>query len=67
MVVLSNTSNDVDDLGQEILEALARSFGDLKPVTKDGYAKVAPFSGVRWENDRPIVLRGGSLGAVGFD
>jgi CubicO group peptidase (beta-lactamase class C family) len=56
VVVLSNTTNDVDDLGLTILEALARSFGNLKPVTKDGYAKVAPFSGVRWENDRPIVL-----------
>ena len=22
---------------------------------KDGYAKVAPYTGVRWENDRPIV------------
>lgn len=24
-------------------------------MTKYGYAKVAPYSGVRWENDRPIV------------
>jgi CubicO group peptidase (beta-lactamase class C family) len=55
VVVLSNTSNSVDDLGEGILEALARSSGGHKPVTKHGYAKVAPFSGVRWENDRPIV------------
>ena len=25
------------------------------PVTEEGYAKVAPFSGVRWENDLPTV------------
>ena len=56
VVVLSNTSNSVDGLGQEVIEALVRSSGDSKPVTKDGYAKVVPFSGVRWENDRPIVL-----------
>ncbi|MGV3755249.1 MAG: SoxR reducing system RseC family protein [Verrucomicrobiota bacterium] len=29
---------------------------DHQPVTKyGGYAKVAPYTGVRWENDRPIV------------
>lgn len=27
-----------------------------KPVTDDGYAKVAPFTDVRWEGDVPIVL-----------
>ena len=30
------------------------SDGD-KPVTEHGYAKVAPFAGVRWKSDRPIV------------
>jgi CubicO group peptidase (beta-lactamase class C family) len=55
VVVLSNTTHDVDDLGLKILAALSRKCGDLKPVTEDGYAKVAPFSGVRWENNRPIV------------
>jgi CubicO group peptidase (beta-lactamase class C family) len=35
-------------------KAVARSSGD-KPVTKDGYAKVAPFTGVRWKDDRPVV------------
>ena len=29
--------------------------GGHRPVTKDGYAKVAPYTGVRWENDRPVV------------
>jgi hypothetical protein len=24
-------------------------------VTKHGYARVAPYTGVRWENDQPIV------------
>lgn len=36
-------------------KALVRSSGGYKPVTKHGYAKVAPFTGVRWKNDRPIV------------
>ena len=36
-------------------KALVRSSGGHKPVTKHGYAKVAPFTGVRWKNDRPIV------------
>jgi hypothetical protein len=53
--VLSNTSHSVDDLGEEILTALVRRSGGHKPVTNEGYAKVAPFTGVRWENDRPIV------------
>jgi CubicO group peptidase (beta-lactamase class C family) len=35
-------------------KASAPSSGD-KPVTKAGYAKVAPFTGVRWEKDRPVV------------
>lgn len=44
---------DVDPIGYWLLE---RSIpGGRKPVTKYGYAKVAPFTGVRWENDRPII------------
>ena len=55
VVVLSNTSLSVDGLGEGLLKTLVRENSDLKPVTKDGYAKVAPYTGVRWENDRPIV------------
>jgi CubicO group peptidase (beta-lactamase class C family) len=55
VVVLSNTSNSVDDFGEGILTALVRRSGGHKPVTNEGYAKVAPFTGVRWENNRPIV------------
>jgi len=29
-----------------------------KPASESGYAKVAPFSGVRWEGDRPVVRIG---------
>jgi CubicO group peptidase (beta-lactamase class C family) len=44
---------DVDPIGYWLLErCISRG---RKPVTKFGYAKVAPFTGVRWENDRPIV------------
>ncbi len=43
----------VDDIGYWLLE---RSIpGGHRPVTKYGYAKVAPYTGVRWEDDRPIV------------
>ncbi|MBC8356886.1 MAG: beta-lactamase family protein [Planctomycetes bacterium] len=43
----------VDDIGYWLLE---RSIpGGHRPVTKHGYAKVAPYTGVRWESDRPVV------------
>jgi|GEM_PF-474298 len=55
--VLSNTAISVDDMASGILKALVREYApdSSKPVTKHGYAKVAPYTGVRWENDRPIV------------
>ena len=54
VAVITNVgSPEVDSIGRWLLE---RSLpGGRKLVTKDGYAKVAPFTGVRWENDRPIV------------
>ena len=54
VVVLTNCGEPgVDPIGEWLLE---RSIpGGHKPVTKDGYAKVAPYTGVRWENDRPVV------------
>lgn len=54
---LSNTAVDVDALAEGILKALVREYapGSRKPVTEHGYAKVAPYTGVRWEDDRPIV------------
>lgn len=51
--VLSNTHEGVDDLGQAILEAVARM--GQKPATENGFAKVAPWTGVRWKDDQPIV------------
>jgi hypothetical protein len=56
VVVLSNTILDVDGLGDRILKSLVRKNSDLKPVTKEGFAKVAPYSGVRWKDDQPVVL-----------
>jgi hypothetical protein len=32
--------------------------GQSKPISEHGYAKVAPFTDVRWEEDRPIVRVG---------
>lgn len=55
VIVITNCGGpDVDTLGKWLLE---RSIsGAYKPVTKYGYAKVAPYSGVRWKQDRPTVL-----------
>lgn len=44
----------VDPIGRRLLEQ-SISASQRKLVTKDWFAKVAPYSGVRWENDRPIV------------
>jgi hypothetical protein len=52
-VVTNCGGPDVDSIGEWLLE---RSIpGAYQPVAKYGYAKVAPYTGVRWENDRPIV------------
>ncbi len=55
--VLSNTATDVDFLAKDILQALVQEYApdSRKTVTKHGYAEVAPYTGIRWENDRPIV------------
>lgn len=55
--VLSNTANSVDDLAQGILKELVREYApdSRKPVTERGDAKVAPYTGIRWEEGRPIV------------
>jgi hypothetical protein len=54
VVVVTNCGGpDVDPIGRSLLERSAP--GGYKPVTKNGYAKVAPYTGVRWENDRPVV------------
>ncbi len=50
-VVTNCGGPDVDEIGYWLLK---RSVPHPL-VTKDGYAKVAPYTGVRWENDRPIV------------
>jgi CubicO group peptidase (beta-lactamase class C family) len=50
VVVVSNCGGpDVDSMGLWLLER------STTPVLKDGFAWVAPFTGVRWENDRPVV------------
>jgi CubicO group peptidase (beta-lactamase class C family) len=52
-VVANCGAPDVDPIGYWLLERSVP--GGRNPVTKYGYAKVSPFTGVRWENDRPIV------------
>lgn len=47
---------DGDSIGRWLVEAFAP--GQSKPVSEHGYAKVAPFTDVRWEEDRPIVRVG---------
>ncbi|NUN96192.1 MAG: hypothetical protein HUU16_08445 [Candidatus Omnitrophica bacterium] len=44
---------DVDQIGYWLLEGAVP--GGHRPVTQYGYAKATPYSGVRWEDDRPIV------------
>ena len=52
-VVTNCGGPDVDPIGYWLLERSVP--GGHKPATKYGWAKVAPYTGVRWENDRPIV------------
>ena len=50
VVVATNCGGpNVDPIGLWLLER------STTPVLKDGFALVAPFTGVRWENDRPVV------------
>lgn len=52
-VIANIGAPDVDPIGLWLLE---RSIpGGSRPTSEKGYAKAAPFSGVRWENDRPVV------------
>jgi CubicO group peptidase (beta-lactamase class C family) len=54
VVILSNVGmHRVDDLGRKMLIELAN--GSDKPNTKYGYARVAPYTSVRWEKNLPIV------------
>ena len=54
MAVANNCGGpDVDPIGHWLLERSVS--GAYKPVKKYGFAKVAPYTGVRWENERPIV------------
>jgi hypothetical protein len=54
VAVIANCGDPyVDPIGAWLLERSVP--GGHKLVTKYGYAKVAPFTGVRWENNRPIV------------
>lgn len=52
-VVTNCGGPNVDPIGYWLLERAVP--GGRKLVTKHGFAKVAPYTGVRWENDRPIV------------
>ena len=57
VAVITNVGRpDVDSIGRWLLERSVP--GGSKPTSKHGYAKVAPYSGVRWEEDRPIVRVG---------
>ena len=54
VAVITNVGEpDVDPIGRWLLERSVP--GGYKLATKHGFAKVAPFTGVRWENDRPNV------------
>ncbi|MEZ6127569.1 MAG: serine hydrolase [Planctomycetaceae bacterium] len=44
----------IDPIGRRLLEQ-SIPLSEKKLVTETGYAKVAPFNGVRWNGDQPIV------------
>ncbi len=52
-VVTNCGGPDVDPLGYWLLERSVA--GAYRPVTPYGYAKVVPYTGVRWQGDQPIV------------
>ena len=54
-VFVTRPPDDVS-IGRWLVETFAPS--QSKPVSEHGYAKVAPFTDVRWEEDRPIVRVG---------
>lgn len=54
VAVISNIGKpSVDSIGRWLLERSVT--GGYKLATEYGFAKVAPYTGVRWENERPIV------------
>lgn len=57
-----------DRIGYWLLErsvpGVAPSLLDRTPEVERVYAKVAPFTGVRWENDRPVVCVNGRWAAL---
>ncbi|MBX3414360.1 MAG: serine hydrolase [Pirellulales bacterium] len=60
VAVVSNCGDPaVDSIGYWLLERLVPgvdpTFLHRQPVVEHIYAKVAPFTGVRWEKDQPIV------------
>lgn len=62
-VVTNCGGPDVDLIGYRLLEA-SIPLSQKKLVTKDGYAKVAPYTGIRWEQDTPIVCVNGQWQAL---
>lgn len=54
VAVVTNCGDpDVDSLGRWLLVRACQ--GAHQPVTKYGFAKVAPFTGVRWQDGQPAV------------
>lgn len=66
-VIANSGGPDVDLIGHRLLsQAIPPS--SRKSPTDGGYTKVAPFTGVRWKNDRPIVcVRGTWLPLVSIN
>ncbi|OYP29518.1 serine hydrolase domain-containing protein [Rhodopirellula sp. MGV] len=55
VVMLTNCGGpSLDPFGRRLLEHSV-PIENRRLVTDDGYAKLAPFTGVRWQNDLPIV------------
>jgi CubicO group peptidase (beta-lactamase class C family) len=67
VAVLTNCGESgVEPIGRWLLERSVP--GGHKPVMPHGYAKVAPYTGVRWKNDRPTVqVQGRWVNLVSID
>lgn len=54
VVVVTNCGGpDVDPIGNALLiRAISNAY---RPVHREGFAKVAPFDAVRWEDQRPVI------------
>ena len=55
MAIVVATNSGAPSAFQTCDKAVARLMGEFRKEPRGTFAKLAPFTGVRWENDRPVV------------